>query len=345
MNHMDNRKAIIGILSLQHAGVDFLCALAVYSRYISPSVHPLNIYLIYNFCAFALQMPLGVIADRMTDKAGLNKLYPALIITCLGIIFTIFGCYTYLWLLGLGNALFHVGGGMITIREDNSLSAKGRGLGTFVAPGALGLFAGTILGKQGSLYPGIAVMVILLLLSILLMWIIRTNPLSFTSKPMHSRVILITCLCFSVVVLRSYVGLAMSWPWKNTLMMAFLAVCAVASGKTAGGFLSASLGTKKTVCISLVSAAVCFLLGNYSVFGILGLFFFNMTMPITLYTLKKAMPDLPGLAFGILTFALFIGILPYVSASIPVPDARLLGSAGSLISLVLLLIPVRVMKD
>ena len=78
MNHMDNRKAIIGILSLQHAGVDFLCALAVYGRYISPSVHPLNIYLIYNFCAFALQMPLGVIADRMTDKAGTNKLYPAL---------------------------------------------------------------------------------------------------------------------------------------------------------------------------------------------------------------------------------------------------------------------------
>ena len=72
--------------------------------------------------------------------------------------------------------------------------------------------------------------------------------------------------------------------------------------------------------------------------GLVSLFLFNMTMPITLYLLAKEMKGMPGFAFGILTFALFIGYLPvlygYVRNVGPVP----LGLIASLLSLVLLLV-------
>ena len=46
------------------------------------------------------------------------------------------------------------------------------------------------------------------------------------------------------------------------------------------------------------------------IFGVMGLFFFNMTMPITLYLAADILERYRGFAFGILTFAIFIGYLP-----------------------------------
>ena len=40
--------------------------------------------------------------------------------------------------------------GVGTIREDDREGWQGRGLGVFVAPGALGLYLGTVLGRGGS---------------------------------------------------------------------------------------------------------------------------------------------------------------------------------------------------
>ena len=44
--------------------------------------------------------------------------------------------------------------------------------------------------------------------------------------------------------------------------------------------------------------------------GILAVFLFNMTMPITLWAVAQAMPAARGFTFGLLTFALFLGFLP-----------------------------------
>ena len=49
----------------------------------------------------------------------------------------------------------------------------------------------------------------------------------------------------------------------------------------------------------------------HPVLGLLGIFLFNITMPITLVALVNALKGRPGLAFGLTTLALILGALPY----------------------------------
>ncbi|MBQ2079601.1 MAG: hypothetical protein II459_08270, partial [Erysipelotrichaceae bacterium] len=51
-------KQII-VLSLAHMGIDFLCAFSLYRSFANIA----NVFLLYNFCAFALQLPIGLIVD------------------------------------------------------------------------------------------------------------------------------------------------------------------------------------------------------------------------------------------------------------------------------------------
>ena len=120
-----------------------------------------------------------------------------------------------------------------------------------------------------------------------------------------------------------------------------IAVLAVVFGKVAGGFAAAGAGIRRTVVLSLLLSALCFLLSENMVAGVLALFLFNMTMPITLYMLAQRLKGLTGFAFGLLTFGLFIGFLPtYLGTEFPLDD-RVLGAVGSLVSLVILWLCVR----
>lgn len=55
------------IYSAAHFAVDFSCALLLLGRIRPGPGDALLCLLLYNFCAFALQMPVGLLADRL-DK-------------------------------------------------------------------------------------------------------------------------------------------------------------------------------------------------------------------------------------------------------------------------------------
>lgn len=332
---MDRNRAAcrIGLLSLCHMGIDFLCAFSLYrcfkERY--------EAFLLYNFCAFALQMPFGILLDLWSDQKKKSFL-PGFVFTVTGIALTILGSFCSHVILGIGNAFFHVGGGVITIHEDDDSDLNGRGLGTFVAPGAIGLILGI-------LYHGSALFeTIRLIVSVMLVMLGIILGINRTENEYHEQQTIafdrdlsyLAALCFAVVVIRSVTGLAMSFSWKNGAFLTIVATIALASGKTEGGFLSARFGMKKTILFSLLAAAIAYVFGNESIAGLLALFAFNMTMPLTLYLLVQKMKRMPGMAFGILTFGLFIGYLPvhygYLKNISPFP----FGTIASLVSLVLL---------
>lgn len=323
---------VTAVYAAVHFLVDLICAWAMFAFF--REGHYENL-LIYNFCAFALQMPLGVMLDLARSRWRRVPYVCALI----GALVTGVGALLHPVILGLGNALFHVGAGVDVINSDFAEEKRGAYLGMFVAPGAIGLYLGTILGKKG-----IGIMMLFfagLFMLGLLTLILRGKPTSVDTKKNHNdanlrcTVILGVC-CFAVVILRSWVGLGVSFPWKNSAYLTAAAVCAAALGKLLGGILAVRWGIWKTVLGTLFAAAGCFLLGDIPFFGILAVCLFNMSMPVTLYLLAVQLPKLTGFSFGLLTFGLFLGVLPVYGGVDLNLSAALFGAAGSLLSLVIL---------
>lgn len=327
---------------IAHFFVDFICAWAMFGSFLSGDGAYLNI-LVYNFCAFALQMPLGTLLDLARSKAGERlKDWLALLWSGMGVLLTVAGAVTGPALLGIGNALFHVGGGLDVTVLDFSKCRGGRDLGVFVAPGAVGLYLGTQLGKTGSGY--LTLVLAGAILAVLMCILIlnkrsASHPAAFSSeKGETAKLPMLILCCFAVVILRSWTGFEASFDWKSGAVLGGLAVLAVASGKAVGGFLAARFGPGKTVSVTLLLAAVCFLLGGEPVFGLAALLLFNMSMPVTLYLLAKHMPELMGFSFGLLTFGLFLGFLPvYADLRLPV-SPQIIGAVGSVASALLMLL-------
>ena len=139
-----------GLYAAIHFLVDGICAWAMLGR-LGGDYGGL---LVYNFCAFALQLPLGAVLVR---RGG--RMMP-LCFAAVGCALTILGALSHPAVLGLGNALFHVGGGVDVIRDGG----KCEKLGIFVAPGALGLYLGGLLaGRNLPLLPALILMGLLLL--------------------------------------------------------------------------------------------------------------------------------------------------------------------------------------
>lgn len=286
------------LYALAHFAVDLGCAFAMFS---ACNTGPLG-FLLYNFCAFAMQMPMGLLADLMRR----NRLFALLgtvlvaLICCLPT-FGLMGCIV----LGLGNGLFHIGGGLDVLNLSGRRAAP---LGVFVSPGAYGIYLGTLLGS-GAVSPIPVLVLLALACGGMLLWKSDQMPKNAPVEFPSNRVIPFAALLFAVVILRSYGGMAGSFPWK-TGIWSFAAVSAVVLGKTLGGVAADRCGMMKTAAGSLILSVVLFLCSLMPIPGVLALFLFNMTMPITLFALSRAMPGCKGFSFGLLTFALFLGFLP-----------------------------------
>lgn len=316
-----------------HFWVDFVCAWAMFSFYIEGNYENL---LIYNFCAFALQMPFGTLLDLLKDRM---RRLPATV-AAFGAIITVVASLISPAILGVGNALFHVGGGVDVMEEDLVTHKKGKNLGLFVAPGAIGVYVGTLLSRD---IQNMTLLICSALCMIVLLYLLLRfgnepgRPEQDAETPERRIAIPVLC-CFLVVVLRSWVGLAVSFHWKAVASFATLAVFAAAGGKFCGGLLAARFGIRSTAAVSLLLAAVCYLMADVPMFGIGAVFLFNMSMPLTLLLVGNILPHLTGFSFGLLTFGLFLGFLP-VYAQVQVPIAgTIMGALGSVISCILLMI-------
>lgn len=333
--------------AILHFLVDGVCAYAMFGHFSTRENWYLNV-LFYNFCAFAMQMPMGTVLDVLNRRRGQRKYEPSFVFATVGVLLTFLGAATHPVILGLGNALFHLGGGVGTIHEDEAKGWQGRGLGVFVAPGALGLYMGTQLAKTGILPKFILAIFIGLPAVLCLGWCRRrmcmqrkmpVYEVAVSNIDKESIGLLLGCLV--VVILRSYIGMAVGFPWKSTLFAGTIAVLAIVLGKVAGGFVAAGAGIRKTVVVSLLLSSICYMFSGNIVTGVLALFLFNMTMPITLYLLVQKLKGLAGFSFGGLTFGLFLGFLPtYLGVQSPV-NGQILGCIGSLLSLVILWFCVR----
>lgn len=305
-------KRIVGIYSIIHFIVDLACAILVSNLVTQKMGTGINLFiavLIYNFFAFAMQLPIGIIADKINKNAICSAIGCLLVAIAFG--FSSFGIIACL-IAGIGNAMFHVGGGIDVL---NISDKKASFSGIFVSTGAMGIFLG---GKSASIgfNKYYIVIMVLMLSAIALFWLYKQikdkvkNENIIIPKINNTEIIAISCLIFTVIV-RGYVGLILAFEWKSSFILALISTFAVVLGKMLGGIIGDKIGLMKISVISLIASAFLFVFAfDNSIIGILAILFFNMTMPITLTALSNILFNNKGMAFGLLTVALFLGAVP-----------------------------------
>ncbi len=308
----------VAFYTLLHCIVDFCC---IY--FMMYFVRPACIYhdtatsqwlfyiVLYNFIAFAGQLPVGILGDyweRNAEMVGSSLLL--LLVAYLGRLFFSLPILPAILLIGVANAFFHIGGGRAALQHRENTCGT---VGIFVATGAFGVYGGKWFVGKSDFLP-ILVCILLAVLFLVQCVVCRRTErkrchFQMTTTNGSWSLLLAVC-CILVVVLRSFSGTVFSFPWSSGWLTLLLTV-AVVLGKAVGGILADRFGMQRTVLVSLTCSALLFLGANaVSVMGLLAVFLFNMTMPITLSLLAMQFPQAKGTAFGALTFAIFLGLLP-----------------------------------
>ena len=311
--------------ALCHFVVDFACVssmLCAVSRVLGDSgqgsmeVVALSI-LLYDIVAFTLQLPIGIALDQLDKNSYAALLSYALVGA--GVILSLVPIALLEWpailLLAIGNALFHSAGGLSVL----NISQKHAGpSGIFIATGAIGVFLGTQSAQMGRLQIAFSLLVLLFLCALITLVVQKVNKkywnvhnVSFDIPRLSSNTLLAIALLSLVVALRSYVGMVMAFPWKSEMLLLVLSILGVFAGKALGGVVADRIGFRTTAIFSLIVAATLFVPSwEIPVMGLLGVFFFNFTMSITLASLANILPNAKGTAFGLASFSLAVGALP-----------------------------------
>ena len=325
---MNIRKGELTILSICHLLVDGVCAAVMLCDLSLPQLAAA--ILVYDTCAFTTQALTGMLPDRF-GHARLFVLLSAVVLA--------FGALLPLSIIpqavviGLGNSLFHVSGGYLTLRGSRTMGP----LGVFVAPGAIGLFLGTA-------FPVLRLPFLLLLLVLAVLDAVpELRPEQFgtpegnddvagdvrlfehfekqaestqvgavsTASPLPAReTALYAVLLLIAVAARAVGGSAVVFPWKTGLTAGAALTAAVFLGKTSGGFAADRLGLQKVAIFSVLAASLLLIFFPQSmVLSLIGQFALNLSMPITLWLVYRLYPNDPGFAFGLAAAALWPGTL------------------------------------
>lgn len=306
--------SIVGIYSIIHCIIDMSCAMLI-AGILTPSMTSTNSLIIaiilYNLFAFAFQLPFGILADKINKNAIFS------VIGCLFIIiayfissFAMFSCI----IAGIGNALFHIGGGIDVL---NISEKKATLPGIYVATGAIGLYIGSKVTYLG--FNRFYIIVVLLTISIIaLLWLYKQVKQKYkinNEEPKFENIsnnkeIVMYCLLITICI-RGYLGLILNFEWKSNFVIGLVCITAVVLGKILGGILGDKFGWRKVSTLSLIISAILFIFAfDNSICGVLAILLFNMTMPITLTALSNLFNNNKGMAFGLTTLALFIGAIP-----------------------------------
>jgi MFS transporter, FSR family, fosmidomycin resistance protein len=299
-------------LGVAHFVVDAVCVASVLRAAPARGAiasSALAFVLSYDLLAFAGQVPLGWAVDRVAPRK--TAALAGVLLSALALAMGSQAGLAVIALAGVGNALFHVGAGAMVL---SNAQAKAAPAGVFVAPGALGLGLGIVLGRELPQTPPwpLFFAVVVACVAVATVADTRRKDSPTTSEPLPAgRVVAILALLFFSVAVRSLVGtVGCDGCPRGTFLL--VAVPAVAfSGKLAGGFLSDRLGwTEVSVAALLTSAPLLAFANGQLWFALPGLVIFQMTMPVTLAAVYRALPTYPGLGFGVLSLALVSGTLP-----------------------------------
>lgn len=300
-----NRFIKILLLSIGHLLIDLEGIYLINVQYNNYDFkHIAMFFIVYNLIAFGLQPILGFFADERKmyfQFVIIGSLLPisALFLKGFGVVAIIIST--------IGNAMYHVGGGVISL---NLYPNKAAPAGVFVAPGAIGVYLGFVIAKHQFSYSPIIALVGIIILIITII-VFRKNEMNIEYKKISDNFIKIILLILIVVLIRGSIGTMLIFTWKDKVAYEVLLVISIFAGKFLGGILGDKFGFKRVGILGLIVSGPLLLLGyNIPLAGMIGALFFNLTMGITLFLIVDNLGEYKGFAFGLTTLVLVIAYLP-----------------------------------
>lgn len=308
---LKNRGLIknLTVYGLSHAAIDASCAAMAFSLLSSKSItneYFIQLVIIYNVIAFGSQTLFGLLVDKYRCPK-LSAIFGS-ILTASAILVSFLSPMYAIIIAGIGNALFHVGGGTISL---NLTKNKAAAPGLFVAPGELGLLIGTLYGKSG--YFTVWPLIIIIAILCVFMYYTKYPEINYkideeVNTTYFESIIL---LLLTTIVARSVIGSVVVLPWKSNIFLLVILTSGIVLGKAFGGIIGDKYGWQKVGVLSLLISAPLLTFGAEIPYAaISGMFLFNFTMPITLVAISNKLPGRPGFSFGLTTLALIIGVIP-----------------------------------
>ena len=355
---------IAALNAISHFLVDWTCVCALYSSGAEgPALAAAAV--LYNTLAFSTQCLAGLLLDipararrlgcegyiepggqggasgsrRPGGPVRLCGLWQAggMLLVALGALIPA-GLIVRVVVFGLGNSLFHVAGGMVTLEKS---AGKAAPLGVFVAPGAFGVTLGTL---QPQMYLWAAVILIAAAAVCVAVYIKvpvgetsagtatsgtageGLQELSESKDPGLPKIpVLPVALLTAAVAVRAIGGNAAAFTWKNGAGAVLLLTLFVFLGKALGGFVCDRLGAGRMSAVTITAAAVltAFFAASMPA-SLIGQLLLNLSMPVTLWLLYRLMPQDPGLAFGLAASALWPGTIFGMLIKLTGPAAKAL---------------------
>ena len=323
----DRKILTLVMLAVCHLLVDGVSAAVILGQDGGPL---LAAVILYNTCAFTTQCVVGMLPDSIGH--GKELVLVSAVVIAFGVFLPV-PIMIKAIVVGLGNSLFHVSGGYITLKESRSMGP----LGVFVAPGAIGLFIGTVFPAVR--LPFTAALVVMTELIILACGTeddeddydpaygddfesdakcVNTGEQGFdrsragtaTRAIPDGEKILLAGMLLIAVAARAVGGSAVTYPWKIGIAAGAMLVFAVFLGKALGGVIADRVGIRPAAVVSVAAASVLLVFfSGMMVPSLIGQFALNISMPITLYLIYQLFPDRPGFAFGLAASALWPGTL------------------------------------
>lgn len=303
--------------TFSHFAVDYLCfwiLFGYFSAEISGTERAFG-FILYNLIAFGLQMIIGAYCDE-------HRRFPSSALGCVlvlaAVLLSPFAPRVSLCVTALGNAFFHVGGGIDSLVHSGGKLSRS---GIFVSAGALGVVLGTLHGTKigmNDFNPVLLIAPALLAVfcAVICFFANKKAPLledcdisGIADK--KTGIWIVLGLALLSVVIRSFGGTAIPMEWKTTMKLGLVSGFAAFFGKFIGGFAADFFGARRTGIITLLASLPLLVFGSGNmIVSAAGIVLFNMTMPITLGICAERLPKNPGIAFGLTTAALLLGAVP-----------------------------------
>ena len=294
-----------------HLLVDGTCAALVFSlsalSLVSASIF-VGFIVLYDILAFATQPFFGLLIDRLRLAVATSSFGSVLVVLAVPIGLILHLPFCAVVIAGIGNALFHLGGGTIAF---NLSPRKATMPGLFVAPGTIGLFLGTLVGKTAAMFVWPFAVVLLIFAALILL--VEAPKINYTLTKKREKISsfdMVLVFVLVVIVIRSLMGFAISFGWKSNFALLVALTIGVFLGKALGGVLADRYGWRKVAVGTLIiSAPLVSFFGAVPVVAIVGMFLFNMTTPVTLTAVANLFTGRPAFAFGLNCIALIGGAL------------------------------------